>query len=346
MMGLIGHRLFIGLQLATSLLLTISQANSALAQTDQVKEKNTTLRLVVGAAAGGNIDLSARLVARNMPTYLGYNWNIVISNMPGAGSLNAANFVLKNNSEHEPMMAAITAPAVISHLTSQTSTGVFDAAAYDWLGSTLAGEAYCLTLRDKQKPEADSGKLILGATSSGSPSSTFAYLIKHLVGPGIKITHGYQGPQDLLAAVERSEIDAFCSFTLGNIEDLWPDRLASGKIRLLYSFPMPNESPNPLESKNIMDLARPEDINAINLFLSQQIFVQPYGVPASLPAPMRKILRDAFEKTVESDDFRKGFFRQNAPVKTANSSEVTKAIARIMNAPQREQEKIRQMIAQ
>jgi len=54
--------------------------------------KGKTIRFVVGLAAGGGYDLSARTVARHMSKHIPGSPTIVVENMTGAGSLISANY--------------------------------------------------------------------------------------------------------------------------------------------------------------------------------------------------------------------------------------------------------------
>ena len=52
-----------------------------------------TIRVVVGYTAGGTNDLWARAIAQHMGKYIPGNPTFIVQNMPGAGSLVAANHV-------------------------------------------------------------------------------------------------------------------------------------------------------------------------------------------------------------------------------------------------------------
>ena len=69
----------------------IGWASELAAQTDYFQGR--TIRLVVGSSTGGGYDLWARLLAAHYGKYIPGNPNIVVQNMPGAGSLVAANHV-------------------------------------------------------------------------------------------------------------------------------------------------------------------------------------------------------------------------------------------------------------
>ena len=49
--------------------------------------------MIVGYGPSGGYDVVARLLARHLGRYVAGNPNIVVQNMPGAGSLRAANYL-------------------------------------------------------------------------------------------------------------------------------------------------------------------------------------------------------------------------------------------------------------
>ncbi len=55
--------------------------------------KGKVIRIVVGFAAGGGFDTYARTIGRHMGRHIPGNPTIIVENMPGAGSLIAANHV-------------------------------------------------------------------------------------------------------------------------------------------------------------------------------------------------------------------------------------------------------------
>src|SRR3989304_5076460 len=55
--------------------------------------KGKSIRIVVGLSAGGGYDRAARLLSRYWGKYITGNPDIIVQNMPGAGSVIAANNV-------------------------------------------------------------------------------------------------------------------------------------------------------------------------------------------------------------------------------------------------------------
>jgi len=52
-----------------------------------------TIRFIVGQAAGGGYDTYTRTIARHIGKHIPGNPNTIVENMPGAGSLIAANYM-------------------------------------------------------------------------------------------------------------------------------------------------------------------------------------------------------------------------------------------------------------
>src|SRR5882724_4559197 len=68
-------------------------AGSAYAASPADFYKGRTVQVVVGFSAGGGYDLYARVLSRHMGKHIPGNPNVVTQNMPGAGSLKAANYL-------------------------------------------------------------------------------------------------------------------------------------------------------------------------------------------------------------------------------------------------------------
>lgn len=69
--------------------LAVASPKGLLAQEPFYKGK--TVRIIVGFSAGGGFDTYARIIARHMGKHIPGGPTIIVENMPGAGSLIAAN---------------------------------------------------------------------------------------------------------------------------------------------------------------------------------------------------------------------------------------------------------------
>lgn len=82
------HRLSRGILAATIL---VAWSSAAKAQSAHYSGK--TITIIAGTKAGDVYDLYARMFAQHMQKHIPGNPNIIVQNMPGAGSMIAANFV-------------------------------------------------------------------------------------------------------------------------------------------------------------------------------------------------------------------------------------------------------------
>src|SRR5436190_23453464 len=74
-----------------SLFVVLLLAAPAFAQSNFYEDK--TIKLVIGFSAGGISDLWGRALSRAMSQHIPGKPNIILYNMPGAGSLTAANYI-------------------------------------------------------------------------------------------------------------------------------------------------------------------------------------------------------------------------------------------------------------
>ena len=78
--------------------------------------KGKQINVVVGYGPGGGYDVYTRLLLRHMPRYVPGNPTMVVQNMPGAGSLRAANFVGNAASRDGLTLGVFGAPAALEPL--------------------------------------------------------------------------------------------------------------------------------------------------------------------------------------------------------------------------------------
>src|SRR3954471_6907867 len=90
--------------------------------------------LAISTPAGGGYDLYGRMVARHIGRYLPGNPTLVPQNMPGAGSLIAANWLANVAPKGGTAIAIIPSATLFENLLGNTQAR-FDARALRWLVS-------------------------------------------------------------------------------------------------------------------------------------------------------------------------------------------------------------------
>ena len=114
------------------LLAALAFSPGARAQEDAIfARKNITI--YVGNTAGGTYDLYARLVSRHLGRFLPGRPGVVVENMPGAGSLRAANFIHGVAPKDGTAIGIVTENVAIEQAL-QNPAVQYDASKFTWIG--------------------------------------------------------------------------------------------------------------------------------------------------------------------------------------------------------------------
>lgn len=197
------------LMLSLSLPGFFGNTNTALGQ-GETFYKGKTIRIVVGLSAGGGYDRSARLISRYWGKYISGNPEIIVQNMPGAGSVIAANYVF---GVAKPDGLTLLAPHNNVYL-NQLAGGAevkFDLRKFNWIGAAEKEDMMIFIRADA--PYRSIGDIIkakepprCGSTGVGSSDFVMSRILEETVGAKINNVLGYAGSSEIALALERGEV--------------------------------------------------------------------------------------------------------------------------------------------
>jgi len=95
-------------------------AQESKAPVEEDWKPNRPISIVVGFAAGGGVDTMARVLATEMSKYL--NADVIVENMPGAGSGTAAEYALNNEADGYTLLAVSSAAATYAAMDNSNAT--------------------------------------------------------------------------------------------------------------------------------------------------------------------------------------------------------------------------------
>ncbi len=98
-----------------------------------------TLTVVVGSAPGGLYDLWGRLLARTMGKYIAGNPTMLVQNMPGGGSIVAANYLYGIAKPDGLTIGMFQTHMYLEQLVGRPEVK-FDVRRFHWLGSQEKGQ--------------------------------------------------------------------------------------------------------------------------------------------------------------------------------------------------------------
>ena len=297
--------------------------------------RGRTLTLVVGHEAGTGYDLYGRTLARHLSRHIPGEPAMVVQNMPGAGGLNAANWLYNVAPKDGSVIMVVAADPMFEPLFGG-ATARLDPTAYSWLGNIDESVATCDVAEKSGIARVEdlfTREAVFGATGATSAVSTFAVGLKNLLHARMKIVQGYKGTADLKLALERGEISGACGMSVSTLKTQWKDALASGAIRPILQFGL-KRSPDLPDIPTIYDFARTDqDRGVYDLAFGRHVLGRPVMAPPSLPPERAAALRAAFEATMIDPAFLAETQKLDLPVTASSGAEVTQMVRRFFAYP-------------
>jgi|RhiMethySRZTD1v2_1073278.scaffolds.fasta_scaffold215794_2 tripartite-type tricarboxylate transporter receptor subunit TctC len=303
----------------------------AQAQEDYFKDK--TVRIIVGSAPGGGYDAYARVVGDHLRKHLPGSPQIVIQNMPGAGSLVAMNHIANVAAKDGTVIGAINAAMTTQPLIKPDSAK-FDPRKMNWIGSTL--REYHIGLVRANSPVKtieDAQKIEIPVAGTGGSTSTYPTIANAILNTKFKTIQGYQGTAQGMLAMERGEVDGVMGITWASIKATQAAALRDGKIRLLTQFGVRKhpELPNiPL----VLDSAKTEeDKAALRLVFSSQEVGRPWVVPEGVPPNVVAMLRKGFDDTMNDPEFKADAEKRKLDLDPTSGKDLQQVVEDIFKTP-------------
>jgi tripartite-type tricarboxylate transporter receptor subunit TctC len=282
---------------------SVAGIRCAVAQDDFYAGK--TLRVIVGFPPGGAYDLYSRALAKYLPRHIAGNPTSIIVNMPGAGSLAAANYMFnlapKDGTEIGSVETFVPFDAFFS------GKGVrFDPLKFSWVGALNSEMTACVIWHNsKIKTFSDlfTTPAPFGATGAGAPPVAEAMVMNNVLGTKIKLVTGYPGTPDIFLAMQNGEVEGTCGVGWTTLTSTRGDWLAQGKLNLLVQNAM-TRHPSAPQTPLLLDFAKTtEQKELLTLLAAPHRIGRPYLAPPGIPEGRLGILRRAFVATTTDPDF-------------------------------------------
>jgi len=321
----------LGSLIATSLLGTPARGDAV---ADFYKGK--TVSVVIGYPPGGGFDTTARLLIRHMPRHLPGNPTMIAKNVPGAGSLRAANYLF-NVAPKDGSEFGIIGPSVpFGPLWSREGVS-FEAMKFNWLGSLDRWVSIALVWHTAKVQTLDGAlktEVVAGATGSGDMTVTYPRLTNALLGTKFRIVPGYQGTPDLNLAIERGEVDGRLGWCWDCLKLDRPDWVSHQKVTILLQFAFAKH-PELKDVPLVMDLAKNDaDRQLMRLAFANQEMARPFLTPPDVPADRVAALRAGLEATAKDPAFLEEARKLNVPINVATWQEIETLMREVYATPQ------------
>jgi len=296
--------------------------------------KGKSINLAIGFSAGGGYDLYARHLARHMGRHIPGNPTIVPQNMPGAGSLRAANFIYTAAPKDGTTFGVFARTTGINPLLESGAT--FDSTKFSWLGSVTDDVSICITWHAtsvKTWQDFITKPTALGGEGPSSEPDVFARLYKNVFNAPIKLVSGYPGTNEIMLAMERGEVDGLCGISWSTLKTRHPSWLKDKKINLVSqaSFKkVPEIGDVPLAIEQTQDKEKQQ---ILKLFLAAQEMARPFAAPPGIPADRKAALVAAFDATMKDPEYLADAKKLDIDVSPVSGKEIEDLLAELYTTP-------------
>lgn len=327
-----------------SILAILALALSHLAGTVIAQEtpffKGKTIRIICGYPPGGGYDTYSRVLARHMGKYIPGRPNIIVQNMPGAGSLVAANYIYGVAKPNGLTFGTFGRSIPLLPLLGDAAAK-FDGEKFTWLGtsSSYKNDAYVLIIRpdlpvrtveDLRKP----GKVVhIGSSRAGSSAHDIPLILKETLKLNLKIISGYKGTADLNLAIERKELDgrALGLSAISVSKKEWLDDKNMRKLIQFARITRHQDLPNVPTARELAE--NPKDRALIEFAEMPFFFARPFAAPPGLPSDRTRVLQEAFMKTHSDPKYLKEVKRLGMDVSPKSGAVIQRLLKKIAKLP-------------
>jgi tripartite-type tricarboxylate transporter receptor subunit TctC len=297
-----------------------------------------TIDFIVGHYVGGGYDIYARAVARHWARHIPGNPNIIVRNMPGAGSAKAGLHITHTASKDGTAIGAVTPGAIMSALLDGRSDATFDPTRANFIGTANYGTRICVTMKDaghQNFGDLLKRKAVIGSAAVNDGTHDYAFMVKNVTGAQLNIVTGYKGTSDIGLAMERREVDGACGWDWASFKSQRSHWIKDNKTQVHVQIGHdPDDELTRQGVPRLWDFVRTdEDRKVVELITGQQVFHRSYIAPPGVPAERLAILRNSFMATMRDPQFLADAAKTRIDIAALDGSKIQDLINRLAAAP-------------
>ena len=261
-----------------------------------------TVTIHVGYGPGGGYDLYGRVLARHLGRHLPGHPTVVVSNMPGAASIRAANY-LYAVAPRDGTALGIVAQSIGEEQLLGAAGVSYDVGKFNWIGrfapnvevSYVWHTANVRTIDDLKTTEA-------AFAGTGPSSSVYPRLLNSMAAMKWKVVSGYATTSAAHLAMARREVDGATS-SLNTLKTTQRDWLDNKLIRIIVQFAL-TRSRDLADVPAVVEFGQTrEDKDVLAFYAASGAVGRTVIAPPNLDAEMTRILRAGFDATMKDAGF-------------------------------------------
>jgi tripartite-type tricarboxylate transporter receptor subunit TctC len=316
---------------------------------------NKTIRVVRGGQPGDLYDLWTRHIATYLGKHIPGNPSTMVQNMPGAGSMIAANHIYKLAKPDGLTLGSINPGLYIDQLIGRAGVQ-FDWSKFNWLGTPEQTELLLLFRGDTPYKTIDDLRQAseppkCGSTGTGSITYHTPKLMEDAFGVKFNIITGYQGAADIDLALERGELQCRV-ITIAAFFGREP-HISWFKKGFTRPFVQTGRKRDPAlpETPTLYDLmerykTRDADRRLATLVMAPNEFGRPWTAPPGMAADRLKILREGWMGAMKDADLLGEAKKRGWPVEAVGGVALSALAKEVVGQPPEVVQRLKKLLAE
>ncbi len=321
---------------------------ATLARADAVRDfyANKTITIVVGMNPPDQHDNDGRLLARFMGKYIPGHPAFIVQNMPGAGSMKAAQYLATTAPRDGTTLGIVQRGMMMMPLLKYPDAN-FEPTKYTWIG-TRAGETSIVVLWHSSPTnsieDATKRETIVASSGGGADSNTMPFIYNATLGARFKVIIGYTGGGDMNLAMERGEVEGRTGWSVGAMRGTKEDWFENKTVKVILQHALRPNAALP-GVPMAQDLARNEDDRQLlMLFAARQEIGFPVFGPPGILADRVAALREAYMKTMKDPEYAAEVRKMSVDLDPLSGERMQSLIDKIYSTPPEVVERARKIL--
>ena len=308
-------------------------ASAVLAQ--QPFYQGKTVRIIVGAAAGGGYDTYSRTIARHIGKHIAGSPTFIVENMPGAGFLIAANHTYRVAKPDGLTIGHFIGGLFLQQLIGKPGVE-FEAAKFEYIGvpaqdNYVIGISKKIGITSMDQWIASKTVVKLGGVGAGSATDDIPKVLMAAIGLPAQLVSGYSGTSTVRLAYDSGEVQGICN-AWESLVATWPNQVKSGDLTIVLNTtakPLPDLPKVPLS----ISYAKTDEARKLIQALVHSVgpAARPYVLPPGTPKDRVQILRRAFMDTMKDPDFLAEAVKAKLDINPLDGAELERNVREVFN---------------
>lgn len=302
------------------------------------KGKNITIW--VGYGAGGGYDTTARLIARHYGRHVPGKPSVTVQNMPGAGSLLAANNLYNIAPKDGTVLGVFSSTAAMLPLYNDPNAN-FDTMKFNWIGNLHRDTLSCgvwkgagQNIRTLEDLIAAPKTVVFGSDGTDAPLARWPLFMKNVLGANLKVIAGYKGTRGINLAMKQGEVHASCGMFESSVRSAFMQDFTSGDLTLFVQTGFNRNVELFGKATNLYSLLKTEEeIQMAKLVFGPAEITRPFAAPPGVPAERVEALRDALMEMMKDPQLKEEATKLGLELDPMSGKEIVAELQGLFRTP-------------